>query len=233
VPSLSRDRDRQTAAFSLLGRAPCVTSGQPPPTPHEKPRLTRQIYTSQYAYVQVWVDAKKNVAAFSVTARTKDFNPTFTYKSQKIVLGQTSIADAFGPLTNDSQMALGGTCPARTAYYYEALKGYWSGSQTVAVGIASVGEVADKRIWSSLCTEPSGSIGQVAQKLAECNIDDFHPNNHENASCFAKSPVGEKFRQDAIINVFAMTEPDGELPEEGSYPQARLAPHKQDFGDNG
>jgi hypothetical protein len=39
VPSLSRDCDLQTAAFSLLERAPCVISRQPPPTPHEKPRL--------------------------------------------------------------------------------------------------------------------------------------------------------------------------------------------------
>jgi hypothetical protein len=39
VPSLSRDCDLQTAAFSLLERAPCVLSSIPPPTPHEKPRL--------------------------------------------------------------------------------------------------------------------------------------------------------------------------------------------------
>jgi hypothetical protein len=42
VPSSSRDRDLQTAAFSLLERAPCVIGNIPNPRPHEKPRLEWQ-----------------------------------------------------------------------------------------------------------------------------------------------------------------------------------------------
>jgi hypothetical protein len=192
---------------------------------------TREIYVSQYDYVQVWIDSEQSVAAFSVTARTKDFHPAFSFQSQKIVLGQSTIADAFGPLSKEGQMALGGTCPAKTAYYYEALKGYWSRSQTVAVGIASVGAVTDKQIWSSLCIEKSGRQGEAGQRLGECKIDDFHPNNYESVSCFADSPVGKKFRQDAIINVFAITAPDGKLPEEDFFPQARLAPHEEELSE--
>jgi hypothetical protein len=201
--------------------------------PEYRPRapghLTREIYVSRYAYVQAWVDAGQSVVAFSVTARTKDFHPAFAYESQKIVLGQSSIADAFGPLSSEGQMALGGTCPAKTAYYYEALKGYWSGSQTVAVGIASVGEVTDKRTWSSLCTGQGGRIGEAAQRLADCSIEDFDPKNYENFSCFADSPAGKRFRQDTIINTFAITKPDGRLPQEGFYPKARLAPHEEEL----
>ena len=227
------DRLGKLEAGNTLSSFRNTLDGDEPEKSFDAPgNLEREIYVREYDYVQAWVDDKKNVAAFSVTVRTNDFHPKFPFGPNEIVLGKSSIADAFGNRLNEPPMALGGMC-GKTPYYYEAFGGAGAVNyQTMAFGIAYVGAATNEDIWHSLCTEEGGDLGEAGQRLADCKIFDFDPNDSESVPCFADSPAGKRFRQDAIINVFAVTKPDGELPEE-EFPQASLAPNPGEVPDRG
>lgn len=196
-------------------------------------RPTREVYVRDYDYVQAWVDRNQDVVAFSVTIRTADFHPAFRFGEQTIVLGRDSIAKVLGASVAGSPYALGGGC-GHGGHYYEAFGGSTAEhAQYAAVGFAAIGAGNNRRAWDSLCEKEGGLEGEAGKRLSECSLQFLpgHPGDSANSgdtSCFTDSPAGKEFRQDAIVNVFAITAPNRYLPEEADQ-DSRLAPHHQEI----
>jgi len=149
-------------------------------------------YAKSNYYVQVMVDKNNKVLSFAVTARTRDFHPVFWADGFRIVLGETTLAEAM-PYPDFIE---GGVGAGRFTYVEGGGGSHVANFQYYLVGINNAGDISR----GSPGIEIDSLIGKYPKMngRVELNVD-----VHD----FLEERAVQEFRDQPVVNTFAMTAP--------------------------